>query len=153
MTKVTHTIRENQNIFDAIIEKAGSLAGGIKALVSGSDEINWQPDPLSEVSFLESELEVDEVVLEIYRRKNIKPANKEFLAGTIGAGDFDDDFTFDDGNDGGGFGSGLDGVGYWRIGVDFKVSSSQLPNGIGGLEIENDFVVAADPIIDDLIPT
>ena len=107
--KKTIEIQQNQNIFDALLEIGGSLEGSIETLVKSNESINWEPTTGTqfEVDF-EGE-EPDVFVLELYKRNNIRPANKEFEAGTIGTGTFDDDFTFDDNLTGGGFGTDEDG--------------------------------------------
>lgn len=144
-------IRENQNIFDVCIELGGSLEGSIFALIEGTPNLDWEP-PTGSLIVLSfpNDLPPDPQAIDLLKRRQATPSNKQFPAGTIDPGvEFDSDFVYDPGTGTGG-GSVIPGIGNWQVGVNFKVSSSQQLPGVGSWIIETDFIISEDPPSYDL---
>ncbi len=104
-----HTIKEGQNIFDAILETSGSVELGLEFLVANNDPdvLNWDVET-GDVIETGTDLELDFVVLASYKKKTHTPVNGEKPSDDFN-GDFNDDFNA--GGGGGGAGIGTDVVG------------------------------------------
>lgn len=104
-----HTIKEGQNIFDAILETSGSVELGLEFLIVGNDpvDLNWDVET-GDVIETGTDAELDFVVLSSYKKRSHVPTNGEKPSDDFN-GDFNDDFNA--GGGGGGLGIGTDQIG------------------------------------------
>ena len=110
------TIKEGQNIFDAILATSGSVELGLEFLVVGNDSgvLNWDVETGDIIETGTAEI-LDFIVLQSYKKKGHAPVNGEKPSDDFN-GDFNNDF-----NAGGG-GGGL-GIGSGQIGLTFTIGS------------------------------
>ena len=108
------TIKEGQNIFDAILETSGSLDLGLEFIIKGNepDDLNWDVET-GDVIETGIDTELDFVVLQSYKKRTHIPTNAEKPSDDFN-GDFNDDFN----SGGGGGGAGIDTD---QIGLTFTI--------------------------------
>tara|TARA_B110000977_G_C11000203_1_gene463494 strand:- start:612 stop:947 length:336 start_codon:yes stop_codon:yes gene_type:complete len=107
------TIKEGQNIFDAILASSGSVQLGLEFLVVGnqSDVLNWDVETGDVIESGTDEI-LDFIVLQTYKKKGHLPVNGETQL---------DDFNGDFNNDFNAGGVGNYGIGIGQIGLTFTI--------------------------------
>lgn len=107
-----YTIKEGQNIFDAILASHGSVELGLEFLVAGNDPsvLNWDVETGDVIETGHDE-PLDFVVLQSFKKQSFVPVNGEKPSDDFN-GDFNHDFNA---------GAGGGGIGTDQIGISFTI--------------------------------